>query len=400
MPIVDVSKNTYRFTFSNGHYAEIGDRLSDNFKPHLKFSKWPNATLPSSLALTFPGIASLTPTFDGDTIIAENSLVRFEWSPTKELNGFNDDGGYDWAITLLKKPMVNSISLRYDSENTEAVIQAPLTSEEIDKHCIRPEHIVNSIAFYHKSQGGVYIPNEVPYKTGKIGHLYRMKCIDSSSVPQVTWANWNVSGGIITLSVDPIYLADATYPVKITPVGDTFGYTTAGGSVVAGDQTYIYGSIPYAGIAGLMASMYFYGYAAAPTNVQLGLYSNTSGWDCTKVGNTGSISVTSAVAQWWNAAFVSKPTTTTGNYRLCFTNEVSWNVGFQYDSAAPSNTGAVGTQTFGTWPASMTLVDSGNAFYMSIYVMSEPVTAIASKMSRMTSYSNRAYIFKKLQLSK
>jgi hypothetical protein len=222
MALVDIGSKTYRWTFNSGHTAEIGDARSTSFKTHLKFKKWLGEC---SVGFTFPGINSMNPVIVGDVITAENNNYKFEWSPCAENNGFNDEGGYDWKITLKKKPgSANSWAMSYDTTNVTAFFQPPLTPQEVAAGHIRPDHVVNSIAFYHTSK------TDNGYKTGKVAHLYRMWCTDSSATPKTTWADWSLSGTRMILTVNATYLATATYPVVIAPVGDTLGYTTAGGS--------------------------------------------------------------------------------------------------------------------------------------------------------------------------
>jgi hypothetical protein len=67
------------------------------------------------------------------------------------------------------------------------------------------------------------------YRVGKAFHIYRPLLTDA--LGQQSWASLNMSTGQLTITADPIWLAAATYPVIVDP---TFGYTTAGGTALAG----------------------------------------------------------------------------------------------------------------------------------------------------------------------
>jgi hypothetical protein len=57
-----------------------------------------------------------------------------------------------------------------------------------------------------------------------------------------TWTDWTVEkSGIIRLNIDSTWLEKAKYPVIIQPVGDTFGYTTAGASSQGVNGNDLYG---------------------------------------------------------------------------------------------------------------------------------------------------------------
>lgn len=236
--IENLGKNTYKYTQPSGHTVEIGNKDVSQFRPHIKFNKWDGEC---GIGLGFPDIMSLSPIINGDVITAGNTSYQFEWTPTSPKEGFNDEGGYDWRITLKKKPPVNSISFIYDASNVVAYHQPPLTQPEIDGGAIRPDHVVNSIAFYHSTKKAIHTSQTEAnkYKCGKVGHLYRMKCTDSSPIPKTAWADWSLSDNIIILTIDQMYLNNAIYPVMVAPIGDTFGYTTAGSSQESWSANYI-----------------------------------------------------------------------------------------------------------------------------------------------------------------
>ena len=228
MPITSIGSNTYRQTFPSGHTVEIGNAGVAQFRPHLKFSKWSGEC---TLALGFPNIISMSPTVSGDMISAENASFAFEWKPTDIKHQFSDEGGYDWKITLKKKPPTNSFSFTYDKTLVTASHQPPLTAEEVLEGCFRPAHVVNSIAFYHETKRPFHpsLTEAHKYGTCKVGHLYAMLATDA--VGKTDWFGWDLpSAGVIKGSLSQTFINTAIYPVVIEPVGDTFGFTTIGGS--------------------------------------------------------------------------------------------------------------------------------------------------------------------------
>jgi hypothetical protein len=256
MLLEDIGNNTFRYKYKDDTEVDIGNKAVSQFRPHLNFKRWKkqDGTPECEIGLGFPGINSIGFSINGDEITAENVNFKFGMKPTPINKLFNELGGYDWIITLKKKPPTNSFSFSYNPVNVVAYHQPPLTQEftagwsdefqceiavtETDVTRVsdgkvldhRPEHVVNSIAFYHATKGRMVTHTDADrgLTTGKVGHLYRMKVTDSAS--HTTWANWTLSGNAIILTVDSVFLNSAIYPVVIAPVGDTFGYTSEGGS--------------------------------------------------------------------------------------------------------------------------------------------------------------------------
>jgi len=237
MPLTLIGNNTYRWTYPNGETVEIGDAATGVFRPHMKFNRWGEC----SIGLGFPGIAAMSQVVNGDTIVAENAGYKLEWSPTPVSSLYNEFGGYDWKITLKAKPPTNSFAFAFDSTNVVASHQPVLTAQEILFGATRPDHVVNSIAFFHATKGGTVSVSDVArgLTTGKIGHWYRMQAVDSSPIPKTAWLDWSLpSANIIRGTIDQNFLNAATYPVVLSPIGDTFGFTTKGGSQGSIENTF------------------------------------------------------------------------------------------------------------------------------------------------------------------
>ena len=214
----------YEIVSTRGSKVIIGDSSSAQFEPAIEIQHFNNE---AGIRLGLDGVVgNLFPTMTGANLTAGNNAFGFEWLATAPKEGFSEDGGVDWIITLKQKPPTNSLSFTYNSTLVSAFLQPPLTPEEIAEGIIRPDYVVNSIAFYRSDVTSALYPSSAlssKYRTGKIGHLYRMQ-VKGSTV----WADWSLAGNQITLSLPQAFLDTAIYPIVIGPVGDTFGFTTPG----------------------------------------------------------------------------------------------------------------------------------------------------------------------------
>jgi hypothetical protein len=397
--VTEKSTNFYEIDYpGSGSKIEIGDvSKTGKFKPDLTISTWNReAEFKLIAASNAQEKAQLASSLVSDAISASNGEWTFKYSPVAPKSGFNDKGGVDILITAKVKPASNKISFTYDSSTVTPYYQPPLTSEykvgwsdefqceisvtetqvtvsketkELKAGTVlveRPDYVVGSIAFYadgkaNNKTGGVN------YATGKVGNLYAMKCNGQ-------WCRWTIEGQNIVLTIPLEVFDKAVYPLVISPVGDTFGYTTAGASGILGtSSTNFYASSPYTAAAGTGTSMSFYGYASGGSpNVQMALYSDNGNWVGTKVGNTNSVAITSATPQWWTANFVGNPAVSAISTRLAFSASADWTTGFCYDTGAPANIANVGSQTFGTWGTNINWSNYGQPFKMSIYCTYTP----------------------------
>ena len=238
-PVIDTkSAKVTDFKYSLTSKITLGDELAKagTFKPDITVSKWNGQGL-FKLALDTKDMGELnTPYASASDSITSSSAgwdIEFKTVPVKD--GWNDEGGIDITFTAWSAPPSNTLRFVYDSANVDAFLQPPLTADEIKEGVGRPEHAINSVAFYSKTLAN----NQ--YKTGKIGHLYRMKAVDAKGGE--TWTDWNVDGGYIYLIIPQKWLDTAVYPVRIEPVGDTFGYTGAGGSATVYNANQIIGQV-------------------------------------------------------------------------------------------------------------------------------------------------------------
>lgn len=364
---VQTSNNNYEIDCS-GEKIHLGS-ATNKFSPNIHIGRWGTESY-IELNLIGGGQSAvfnssiLNP--DG-SITAGNNLFILTYSPVGQKPGLNELGGLDYSITIKALPAINIITFTYNHQKANAYLQPPLTAQEIADGATRPDYVVNSIAFYGDS-------NQVnnAYKTGKIGHLYRMRVTDN--VGNQTWADWGFGGGQsqITLSINQTWLNNAVYPIVIAPVGDTFGYTTAGGSGHQLNADTIYRvSDAVTGAVGTGVSMSAYGKrGASDANLQMAVYDDASPLNLITNASTNSVLVNSTTNQWWVANFGSSPTFTAVSYYLLF-NTDSGEAIVNFDNTTPDFYSKAGT--FGTWPNPLSgLSDSFLTWRHSIYVTYTP----------------------------
>ncbi len=251
--ITEKTSSNYEIDYpGSGSKIEIGDiEKTNTFKPDMIISTWDKEAEFKLISSNITGEKSQFTTSLTDGIVtASDGEWTFEYKPTEPKEGFNNKGGLDILITANEKPTSNRIEFTFDSSTVTPYYQPPLTEEYTvgkqedgtiissvsaiqvidDKGNViaeRPEYVVNSIAFYANDKVN-YEVGKTNYATGKVGHLYAMKVGES-------WAGWTLEGNKLILTIQQEVLDKSEYPLTITPVGDTFGYTTTGSSTLGFD---------------------------------------------------------------------------------------------------------------------------------------------------------------------
>ena len=371
----------------SGDKVKIGSANSE-FTPVIRFDRFTvNGTAESFVELNLVGGGSIArfnkATLANGTVTTENKYLKLEYKAVEQKAGFNEFGGVDYKITVKQPTGLNTITFTYNHQACNAYLQPPLTQAEIDAGATRPDYAVNSIAFYHDTKGGAVTQAQVDIglTTGKIGHLYRMQVTDANN--NQTWADWGFGGGQsqITLTIPQAFLDSAVYPLVIAPVGDTFGYTTAGLSVWSATANYMFSSYDtYTGAVGDGTSMSIYGAYrdVSGVKVQCAVYDNaTAPANLITNAVTDQITINSTTPQWWTGNFSSAPSFSDLAYRLFYNNDGggggTWRM--NYDSTA-GGSDYYKDQAFGTMPATATLGQGwlGTAVN-SIYVTYEPAAS-------------------------
>ena len=140
---------------------------------------------------------------------------KIEWVGTDEkVVAYPIADGYEFEIILEKKPLTNIFSFTITgTENLDFFYQPALTQKEIDEGASRPDNVINSFAVYHKTKAN-HKTGSVDYKTGKAFHWYRPQATDANG--NWIWVELLYDGkvGIMSYTIDPVWLNLATYPVK------------------------------------------------------------------------------------------------------------------------------------------------------------------------------------------
>lgn len=156
-----------------------------------------------------------------------NEAVRFY-----ELNKTTQwTRAFEYEVILKDVPKSNVFNFRIDTAGLKYYFQPPLKPEDFpkryrvnDTHALdergevvdeRPENVVNSYAVYDTDTGR------------KVFHIYRIKVMDAVGLEIYAELNISPKNGLMTITVDRVFLDSAKYPVVIDP---TFGKTDKGGS--------------------------------------------------------------------------------------------------------------------------------------------------------------------------
>jgi hypothetical protein len=324
----------------------IGDK--DTFKPKAKMAKFDDA---HSFTLEITGLGTFTTTTTASKVKGTSVDKDFsiEYSQTPVNVDFNDEGGLDIVITQGKSGLSNVLNFTYSNDHVVGYLQPPLTPEEIAEGCVRPDHVVNSIAFYCTDKGGIQEVGGIEWKTGKIGHLYRMKASSYDGKVAPVWCDWSISGNVVSLTIPLAWWNDTKtkFPITIAPVGDTFGYTTGGGSASASTRIRT-GKFTSGANAGTSTQISIYGDGDTGWTLAAGIYSNNAGAVNAKLAvDSGNVSFP-LVTTWYNVP-ISYAVLANTVYWLC--GWAGGGSGVIYYDAGDSSQGALSTTTsFETWP--------------------------------------------------
>jgi hypothetical protein len=192
-----MAEYVYQYTKTKSKIT-VGDK--DTFKPKAKMDKFDDA---HSFTLELAELGTFTTTTTAGKVKGTSVDKDFsiEYSQTPVNADFNDEGGLDIVIVQGKVGLSNVINFTYSNDHVEGYLQPLLTPEEILEGCVRPDHVVNSIAFYCTDKGGSQAVGGIEWKTGKVGHLYRMKASSDDGKVASVWCDWSISGNVVSLTV-------------------------------------------------------------------------------------------------------------------------------------------------------------------------------------------------------
>jgi len=224
-----VDKEIYRTTLGESNdEVIIGDEVdSSTFKNKIKFTKWNKE---ESLTIDFNDVVAGNPfeDVDGKTKVKDkDNAVRFYYDR-------NSDEVMRLGIIWNEKPQQNFwIAKLVGYENFNFFYQPPLTQQDIDEGCHRPDNVIGSYVITHKTK------RNNNYKCGIFAHWYRPKFLDSAG--NWTWGILEYKDGIMTETCPPEFLGDpkTVYPVRSNA---DLGYTEDGGSevTIGADLIYVF----------------------------------------------------------------------------------------------------------------------------------------------------------------
>lgn len=229
----------------------------------------------------------------------------------------NENGEFKWDIEFKEKPKSNVF--KWELKHTKGIefyYQGELTSEEVEKGCVRAEDAIGSYAIYCNR-----VNNK--YKTGKLCHIYRPFCYDANGGS--IYADLKIEVGYLVITIPQDYIDNAVYPVTIDP---TIGYNTIGASYwTRGSELAFYNLInTQAQSSGITANAYIYLTSGFNRPVQIGYYNGGSLID------SGTIS--SGWLTGWNSVDISGNIINNGsnyNVALCVGDYGTGDGGIAYD---------------------------------------------------------------------
>ncbi len=236
----------------------LGAKDEQVIEPSIKLTRWGEVNFKLKPILDAK-VSERKMSFDKNKIIFETPKISFEMYDITD-----GEGGYKYIWYLNEKPANNIVEFDIETSGLDFFYQPPLTqeyqngySEQFQKEIVvsetqvkdlegnilveRPENVVGSYVFYHKTKGGMVDAWGKAYGTGQGGIIYRPKLIDTNGMEgwgklNITWTNEEKTIGIYSVEIPQDFLDKAVYPIKSN---DTFGYETA----PATDNTWAYNTI-------------------------------------------------------------------------------------------------------------------------------------------------------------
>lgn len=205
MAIVKVGDTLYRVEtvktdssrFQDVYVTELGDAKDAEFQPQIKLLRWNNEC---NLSLRLDINVNTFQREGGDLVFYGNNVKGI----------FRETGeGMDFRVRVESRPAIDYLPFTVRHKNIRAEYQGELTQFEIDRGNVRPPNVVGSYAIYHATK------KDQEYKTGKIMHLYRPLVIDSDNRKRYADIDLDLVNNTFTISMDPVLLDAATYPIVI-----------------------------------------------------------------------------------------------------------------------------------------------------------------------------------------
>ena len=384
----------------NAIQIEVGDKLSDKFKPEMTIRKWDDEVNFKIKYRHNEKEKDLKFELDGEKIKLKGKKIETHFYEVGE--------NYEFEIILLEKPISNIIEFDIETQGLNLYYQPILTIENnpdadycIDTACFktidgqtattthRPENIVGSYAVYHESKtNNVLYPidkskytqeelnqmvldkthigkinNETDeidyfkvgkkYRAGKAFHIPKPQMEDNNGWK--VWGILNIENGLLTVEIPQEFLDNAVYPVRHA-AGLTFGWTSQGGTTTSGTlENYIIGGL-YTGVEGNGVSITaFITGNGNGANYKMALYDNagaTKNLIENSVTNEGVYDGTGNI-NGYTQNFVSTPTLSAMDYVIVvWSSSVSGDIRLSYDTDA-EHTEYYKSQAYNSFPSAI-----------------------------------------------
>lgn len=279
--------------------------------------------------------------------VLQKGYEQFQWWPLNE-------EVLEASVVFAVQPAKTEIRLRMAHSQGLGFYPQPLV---LDEDSFAPDNVLGSLAVYHNKAHN-------QYQVGKLCHIYRWECIDAKG--QRVWCDPLVVDGedvVIGLPVD--WLKQAVYPVIAMGAGDTFGYTTGGGTSASQTSS----SVCNAGInsgmfltatTGDTISGYsVYASSAAGAGCDMTVYSGATSGSLPNgsprgfAGSTASIA-SGGVLDWYSVTGLSQALTNALVYTVAIGNRTGTG-GYRYDTEVGAQQSLETATTFqATWTEAST----------------------------------------------
>ncbi len=208
--------------------TEIGDVKQADFLPQFKIKRWDNECNFSVRLIDNDLDIPEVKVEDGKIKYIKNKIEVHSY-PVGELG--KEGSQYEFEVILKEKPISNKLEFTIETKGLDFFKQSPLTQKDIDDGMFMPENVVGSYVVKHSTKRD-HITGQTDYKTGKFCHIYYPYLIDANGWKvRAEDFNIDIENKKQTITILQDFLDNAVYPIRHAS-GETFGYTTEGGSVL------------------------------------------------------------------------------------------------------------------------------------------------------------------------
>lgn len=257
--------------------------------PNVNISRWGNIGDEAWLNINYPAtkITNEIAVLSGGRLEIVNNGLTHRWYPVgNEL---------EWELEIAKKPASNKFV--FDLDFPAGVTFHYQPDAVLRPGDIQPDRVKRSYAVYWNKKNG-------PYKTGKLGHIYRPWAVDFND--NRVWCEMVVDAQAktLTITIPQAWLGTAMFPIILDP---TYGYTVTPAFTAGIGRNDVASSEPVAAMPerGRASTLHIYCKKAASSpdvDMDFDLYRTSDG---VRVDLTSNADVTWTSAVWLSRSVVS-----------------------------------------------------------------------------------------------